>query len=169
LSYGEGDDFAASWSRDEQWIYFGSRRTGDIQVWKMPAEGGVATQVTRRGGWVPFESVDGRYLYYATRNQPGLWRLRSASSQEEKILPAMANWNSSYAPAKHGIYFIEPVNHDTLGKLAFLSFATGRITSLAMISRPMGLGLAVSPDEHLILYSQDDQAGSDVVLVENFR
>jgi hypothetical protein len=29
--------------------------------------------------------------------------------------------------------------------------------------------MSVSPDEHWLLYSQVDQAGSDLMLVENFR
>lgn len=118
---------------------------------------------------MPWESVDGRYLYYATRNQPGLWRLPLAGGQDEKILPALANWNSSYLPGKHGIYFIEPVNHETEGELKFFSLATRRITSIAAIRHPAGLGLAVSPDERVILYNQDNESGSDLVLVENFR
>jgi len=33
----------------------------DKQVWKMPASGGEAIQVTRDGGWAPLESPDGIY------------------------------------------------------------------------------------------------------------
>ena len=44
------DDAWPSWSRDGQWLYFMSRRTGRLEVWKMPAGGGEAIQVTRNGG-----------------------------------------------------------------------------------------------------------------------
>ncbi len=34
------------------------------QVWKMPANGGEAIQVTKDGGYAPLESPDGKFLYY---------------------------------------------------------------------------------------------------------
>ncbi len=162
------DDYTPSWSDDGGWVYFGSRRSGDIQVWKIPAKGGRAIQVTRYGGWAPLQSVDGRYLFYGTRNRPGLWRVPITGGEEEQVLPEIAGWNSAYAPAKRGIYFIKPVNDDRAGMLAFFSFATKRITSLGTLSRPLGLGLAVSPDERLVLYSQVDHVGSDLMLIENY-
>jgi hypothetical protein len=59
------DDAVASWSRDGKSIYFASDRSGEWQVWKMPAEGGNAVPLTRRGGYVAFESPDGHSLYYS--------------------------------------------------------------------------------------------------------
>jgi len=35
----------ASWSHDGKWIYFCSDRSGTYQIWKMPAQGGEATQL----------------------------------------------------------------------------------------------------------------------------
>src|SRR5262249_38633714 len=49
-----------SWSHDGKWVYF-CLQTGQFQVWKVPAEGGKAVQVTRKGGLVAFESPDGRF------------------------------------------------------------------------------------------------------------
>ena len=58
------DDSLASWSRDGQWIYFSSDRSGRYEVWKMSPTGGEPVQVTREGGGVPFESADGKHIYY---------------------------------------------------------------------------------------------------------
>lgn len=40
LAYPAVDDFLASWSHDGKWIYFSSRRGGDVQVWKVSPQGG---------------------------------------------------------------------------------------------------------------------------------
>ena len=58
------NDGNPSWSRDGQWIYFDSHRTGEQQVWKIPDGGGDAIQVTRDGGFAALESPDGKFIYY---------------------------------------------------------------------------------------------------------
>ncbi|HSA93477.1 MAG TPA: winged helix-turn-helix domain-containing protein, partial [Terriglobales bacterium] len=40
LTSGDFNHVVPSWSRDGQWIYFASDRSGSWQVWKMPAAGG---------------------------------------------------------------------------------------------------------------------------------
>src|SRR5262249_21943645 len=57
-------DFRPAWSRDGRWIYFGSTRSGTIQIRKIPAHGGVPVQITKNGGAEPVESPDGQMLYY---------------------------------------------------------------------------------------------------------
>lgn len=41
------EDVVPNWSRDGDWIYFASNRSGEYQVWKVPASGGEPTLVTR--------------------------------------------------------------------------------------------------------------------------
>jgi len=43
----------AAWSGDGRWIYFRSNKSGTEQIWKMPAGGGEAVQITRNGAWEP--------------------------------------------------------------------------------------------------------------------
>ena len=169
LDTGEADHWGPSWSHDGKWIYFTSRKTGDFQVWKMPASGGPAIQVTKRGGSMPMESVDGQYLYYVKLSQNALWKLPLAGGEESHVLPAVAGLGSAYAPGKEGIYFIRPTGQGSGQELAFLRFATSQVTSVATLPRSVALGLALSPDERLILYSQRDQVSSNLMLVENFH
>jgi Tol biopolymer transport system component/DNA-binding winged helix-turn-helix (wHTH) protein len=164
----EVDETGPSWSHDGKWIYFTSRETGDAQVWKMPASGGPNIQVTKQGGYVPLESPDGQYLYYCTPKNE-LWRVPLAGGEEAKVLPAVAALGSAYALGKQGIYFIKPTDQGSGQELAFLRFSTGQVSSIVTIPRPVTLGLALSPDEQLLLYSQRDQVSSNLMLVENFH
>jgi hypothetical protein len=51
----------------------------------------------------------------------------------------------------------------------FMSFATGKVKTVAPMSGPTAEGLSVSPDGRSLLFSQLDETGSDLMLVENFR
>jgi hypothetical protein len=80
----------------------------------------------------------------------------------------VAAFGSAYALGKQGIYFIS-LQGGVGQHLAFLNFATGQVTSLADIPRPLFLGLTVSPDERILLYSQMDHVNCDLMLVEHFH
>jgi len=74
-----------SYSRDGQWIYYDSDRDGTSQVWKVPAQGGEEVQVTREGGSMPRQSVDGKTLYYLKAKYPNfheLWKVPVAGGEE---------------------------------------------------------------------------------------
>ena len=164
-----GSNISPSWSHDGRWIYFASRRTGENHIWRMPATGGTATPIGEHSGWCPLESKDGRFLYYATMSGSALRAVPLSGGPEKELLSGLAGDGSSYAPATDGIYFIRVVSHDRKQELAFFDFASHRITTVAEISRPVFLGLALSPTEDLILYSQVDRQVSNLMLVENFR
>ncbi|MEK7409046.1 MAG: hypothetical protein AAB225_28620 [Acidobacteriota bacterium] len=158
------------WSRDGRWIYFGSNRGGDWQVWKIPAEGGPAVQVTRNGGREAFASADGKFVYYAKLAEPGIWRVPIEGGEETRVLDRGAQ--GAWALGEQGIFlFNDAVPAKPV--IEFFSFSTLRpvqIATLAEEARPQGpTSLAVSPGDRWILYVQSDHAGSDIMLVENFR
>jgi len=170
------DENVPSWSRDGRWIYFSSDRTGKQQVWKAPAEGGEPVQVTKEGGFLAFESPDGKYVYYTKDRDvqltPGIWRTPVEGGDETVVLDTFnaANWGD-WAVVEEGIYFI---NCDAKGACAiqFFDFARRRVTQVAALGQDIIFlnGLAVSPDRRQILYTrQDDTGGVDIWLVENFR
>jgi hypothetical protein len=64
----------SSWSRDGLWIYFESNRTGQFQLWKAPFPSGRPVQVTQDWGKDALESPDGKFVYYAKEDHPGIWR-----------------------------------------------------------------------------------------------
>jgi Tol biopolymer transport system component len=167
------DGVVPSWSRDGRWIYFASTRTGGLEVWKMPAAGGQAVQITKRGGFAAFESPDGKTLYYAKGiDIDGLWSVPVNGGDEAPVLdfPKGSFWGY-WALGKTGIYY---VNTETGAQpaLEFLRFADKRVVQVAALDRrpvPFLPGMAVSPDERWVLYTQEDQRSSDIMLVENFR
>jgi Tol biopolymer transport system component len=162
-----------SWSRNGQWIYFASNRTGDFQVWKAPADGGESVQVTKKGGFAAFESPDGKFIYYAKDiNAPGIWRVEVQGGEETPVLdqPKAGYWGY-WAVVDGGIYFVNAVleSHPTLD---FFSFATGRVRQIAEMEKEAAQGwsgLAISPDGRSILYVQMDRNESTIMLVDNFR
>jgi Tol biopolymer transport system component/DNA-binding winged helix-turn-helix (wHTH) protein len=160
-------DAVPSYSRDGRWIYFLSRRSGRNEIWKVPASGGQALRVTQNGGYVAFESTDGSMLYYAKNLfNSSLWRMPVSGGQEIEVLKSITG--HAFAVARTGIYF-ERQNSDGSTSFQFLSFATGKVSSIATVRQPLSWGMSVSPDERYLLYSQIDRQGSDLMMIENFR
>lgn len=162
------DDGIPSWSHDGRWIYFASNRSGQQQIWKMPSSGGTPAQVTHGGGYVAFESPDGRFLYYQ-KGPPAssIWKVPVEGGPESEVTPA-AIW-MGFAVTARGVYFIPAAVEGAPSTIQFLSFATRQARQVLELRRPPSLGLAVSPDRRWLLFSQVDRRESDLVLVENFR
>lgn len=166
------DDSVPSWSRDGKYIYFASDRGGDQQLWKLPSEGGAAVQLTHQGGFVSFESADGKYLYYCKGLGPGIWKLPVEGGQEVSVLsdePQDGCWGQWALADNDGIYFIKARQRPAT--IEFFSFATARITTVVDLDKVVDFvsGFAISPDRHEILYAKRDPINSDIMLVENFR
>ena len=165
------NEVVPSWSRDGRWIYFASDRTGSWEVWKMPSTGGSAVRVTRHGGFAAFESPDGRFLYYAKgHNIPGLWRIPINGGEEVELISSLqAGYWGYWAVVENGIYYLDTT---TKPGIAFFDidypsdYANVRFGDRPARENP---GLAVSPDDRTILYTQLDASNSDIILAENFR
>jgi Tol biopolymer transport system component len=168
LTTDKADDAAPTWSRDGNWVYFTSVRTGRYEVWKVSAGGGKAVQVTRNGGGSPaLESPDGKFLYYVQGDYSGgLWKMPVGGGEESLVLPSVIL--RAFFLVNDGIYFIPELGADRKSSIQFLNIATGKVKTVAPISYPAE-GLSLSPDGRYLLFSQFDEAGSDLMLVENFR
>jgi hypothetical protein len=77
-------------------------------------------------------------------------------------------WRDFFVVNK-GIYFIPGPSADGKFSIQFLDFATGKTKVVAPMPGPPGEGMFVSPGGQSILFSQVDEEGSDLMLVENFR
>ena len=162
MTNGTTNDTRPSWSHDGKWIYFGSDRSvGGWQIWKVPAGGGIRAS-HHKGGYNPFESEDGKTLYYTTNSPTSpLWRVPAEGGEPTLIADSVRNY--AFSVTRGGLYFIAE------RELQYRSFVTGESKTILTIQKPTALSMSVSPDEHWLLYTQIDQGGSDLMLVENFH
>lgn len=121
--------------------------------------------MTQHGGLAPFESPDGKYVYYAKGLvNPSLWCVPVEGGEESLVLDRVGSW-AVWAVVDDGIYF-EDGDGQSGEVIEFFSFATRRVTKVAAIAKPSGLGLAVSPDERWLVCLQNEEGSSKVMLGE---
>lgn len=163
------DNLSPSWSRDGKWLYFASKRgTEAFQIWKMPVPGGEPVQLTRHGGISAVESADGRYLYYSKFEEGGVWRMTTQGRDETQVLDLSGDGWPNWALTADGIYFLK-FSKSSPPTLQFLSFATGKTIPVWTLEREPGWGIDVSSNGRSIIFTQDDFAESNLMMVENFR
>jgi hypothetical protein len=98
-----------------------------------PAEGGAAVQVTKKGGYVAFESADGEFVYHTKGLfDTSLWRRPVGGGEETEVLPSLTG--NAFASVSKGIYFGEP-NSDGSTSIQFFSFTTGKVITVTTIKR----------------------------------
>jgi Tol biopolymer transport system component len=129
LTSDSNDNVTPSVSHDGKWIYYASSRTGRWELWRLPAEGGEPVQVTHKGGAIPFESQDGKVVYYQkTLGASEVWKAPVAGGEETRVLDPVGDFQ--FAVVAEGIYFIEPGPPGYAGwikgnSLRFFSFTKG--------------------------------------------
>ena len=165
-------DFVPTWSRDGRWIYFVSARGGGEKrtPWKIPAEGGEATQISGNEALNVRESLDGEFLYYFRHDafpKGAIWRVSTSGGEENLVVSGVGG--RAFEVVDEGIYFIAEAGADGLHSIHFFDLATEETTVvLAGVERP-AVGLTVSPDGESILFARNDAFNNDIMLVENFR
>ncbi len=167
LSTGGADEAAPSWSRDGRWIYYMSTRTGRGEIWKMSAKGGGDVQITKNGGMMALESMDGKYLCYSrVFAESKLFRSLTDGSGEEEVLGSVNG--RAFTVTADNIYYLRREGN---GENWLWSFETGtkREKKLARIEKNPMNGLSLAGDGKSVIYTQVDSRGSDLMMVEGFR
>lgn len=168
-----------SYSRDGKWIYFSSGDTGRTGIWKLPAAGGDAVQVTNTVGAISVESPDGRDLYYveAAERPSAVWRVPVAGGTPVKVLDGVifgdfdvvdgGIYYIDRASGLPGSFFVDRARGET--RLQYFDFATRKTTTIAHNLGAVGPGFSVSRDGRTIIYSRVDSSVDELMLVEDFR
>ena len=169
LTTDPSNDVLASYSRDGHWIYFGSNRSGQREIWKMPAAGGDATRITD-GAMAytgPLESSDGTLFYAHENPEKGIWKIPVGGGNAEQVTGPTGRPNFTLGAG--GIYYASAPETPTRQLIRFLSFSTGQSRPVVVANQGInGLGMSLSPDERYLLFTQRDHAGSDLMIVKDF-
>jgi len=158
------------WSRDGKWIYFTSNEPGRMGVYRCPASGGDAVALSNDiDGDRPQESFDGKTVYFASHEDNSTLKKTALSGQpgtESEVdgLPRVRD-SSLWALSLDGIYFVPA---EAPRSLRYYDFASKQIRPIFELDNFYS-GLSVSPDGRWILYSQESDVNSDIMLVDHFR
>ncbi len=170
LTWDPAHDTAPNWSRDGEWVYFGTNREDGFQVWKMrPDPEAVPVRVTRNGGYSAHESTDGRTLYFSKKDgleSWSIWKMPVAGGEETQLLAGLPAWWFHDVTAT-GLYYLNSAMPG--GQLRFLRFSDGSDTLLFTLEKRSGFGLAACPDDSCVLYTSFDVDTTELMYVEKFR
>jgi Tol biopolymer transport system component/DNA-binding winged helix-turn-helix (wHTH) protein len=167
-----------SWSHDGKWIYFESFTPthGPLmeRIYRCPVDGGSAVQLSLSNQQWALESFDGKTVYFTDESRlgrhVGFAKISEPLVANESIVEGMPSmWSTDvWTVAEGGIYFAP---EDSPRSIRYFDFNTKHVRKIFDVEKDFdpGGGLSVSPDGHWILYSQVDERGADILLVENFR
>ncbi|MCC6262060.1 MAG: PD40 domain-containing protein [Bryobacterales bacterium] len=175
LTSGPLQNTRPAWSSDGRFIYFASDRSGTQQIWKVPAEGGSARQITHNGGSEAIESPGGETLYYSRRSVPGLWSIPSGGGKESLVIKDL-QWENSrnWTVTRDGIYYLlregdHPSNWGFwLMRHDFKSGASRKFAQLGNLPILNGR-CTLSPTKQSILSVQERRAETDLAALAGFQ
>lgn len=163
-------DIVCDWSGDGSSIYFASNRSGQFEIWKLPATGGDPANVAHSGTTEAYESPDGRFLYFAKKTDAGgksLWKVPVGGGTETPALSRAETWES-FNVAASGFYFLVREQGRRFA-IEHFSFKTTKTETVAEIRFRYESEFSVSPDGRWVLFSKPEVSWQDLMLVENFR
>jgi len=169
LTSDPSEDLLASYSRDGNWIYFTSKRSGAWEIWKMPADGGEQTRLTFTANALqPLESPDGKNVFYIQEgSELTIWKIPSGGGTATQVTGPIAK-DPAFAVGTAGIYYKIPAESPPGQLIQFLSFSTGQSRPVVVTEHEIGLGLSLSPDERYLIFALREGPGSDLMLIKDF-
>lgn len=154
-----------TWSGDCQWLFASD---GHEDLYRIPASGGQATRISNKGSWfslvrngsVFFDVIDARGLAIWSQSVNG------GEAAPVKALPKLSA-DESWTATEHGIYFTSPSS--TTSSVNYFDFATANVHRLCSLPQALtpGDGISVSPDGRYLLFTQTDDAQSDIMIARH--
>lgn len=160
-----------NWSRDGQWIYFvHGEDEHNPSIWRVPAQGGEATEVVPAPATYPVESPDGTQLLFVRGWR--LWRCRPDGSAVEmvKTVPKLKLLGDKWVPYGNGIYYLADEGGRT--HLKFVDMASGAVRQVTVLpgAPPLWMGqMSISSDGKWLVYPQVDLQSSNLTMIENWK
>jgi Tol biopolymer transport system component len=165
-----------SWSHDGKWIYFESltptHSLAIVRIYRSPADGGSAVQLSLGDQTGALESFDGKAVYFTDETRlgrhVGFAKISEPLVANESIVEGMPSiWSTDvWTVTEGGIYFVP---EDSPRSIRYFDFNTKQVRQIFDVEKDFDSGLSVSPDGRWILYSQVDAHGGDIMLVDHFH
>jgi Tol biopolymer transport system component/DNA-binding winged helix-turn-helix (wHTH) protein len=153
-----------AWSQDCRWLFASEE---NYRLYRLPAAGGPAERFTDKSA-THAVVVGARVLFGVTDpNGLVLWSKPVAGGQEAPVenLPRL-RYDDAWTATNSGIYFTDSSSKPV--KINFYDFASRTTRTLLTVKDTpipgVGLGLAVSPDGHWLLYAQAGVEDSEIML-----
>ena len=158
-----------SWSHDGKWIYFVNGEDAQHPTgWKVAPTGGHAVPIIDGPLMNPIESPDGSLLYFV--RDSSLYSVRADGKTAGKVKGMPRVVIGGWTPVESGLYFIG--FHTGRPAIEFFDLKTRGFRIVYVFEKPlpgwMG-GLPVSRDGDWLLFPQQDEQSSSIMMVENWR
>jgi len=155
-----------SWSPDGRFLYFGSQIKGRFQVFRMPAQGGTAVQLTYGSSSIYAQpSPDGQWIYFCKQFAPGpIWRtpLDANAYREEMVVgPPNHPLMGQYLLTNSEVIFADQGDETHPAGIRAYTVASRQVRTIIQTN---GHGLGLSHDGRTLYYSQSDRSGGNVMI-----
>jgi Tol biopolymer transport system component len=107
----KGPSYLHGWSPDSRWLVYTGQRSGEFDVYKIPASGGDEIRLTSAPGLDdgPEYTPDGKYIYFNSvrSGRMQIWRMRPDGSDQRQITnDGFNNWFPHISPNGKWIAYI---------------------------------------------------------------
>ena len=153
-----------SFSHDGRSLYFNSTRAGEVDIWRYELKSSATRKFQIPNAFAAAELDDSGLLVLGSRYGE-IWRTTSNKSS------APVRWNDlvvtpalSWFPAPSGLYFARAKGDDQFEVCRATLVVTKCLGSFPNALVLNGPDIALSPDEHWILFAQQDASTGDIKL-----